>query len=265
MYSGREAEQYSKESIVQDTKIGQYLSLSFIDNFLTFEDMLKTDQEAFMQVVNKVMLIGGKHEKDFIRRSLSATFSDDLASMCSWTGQKNNYKIGDTHTILSIKKAFRAIFPWNTEKDFEHFVMEWFRFANVRSDKYIILLAWLRASDYYSNKRVVNRLVVIENSLFISKRLFIRSLPTQDCSRLSSFAFFNNFASLPARVYLSARYSSDSNPASFKSPCSTSSCLTASAVLTTRPPRPSSSTSSTGSSLRQGFIFALSHTPWYGR
>ncbi|XP_071637796.1 protein-cysteine N-palmitoyltransferase Rasp isoform X11 [Temnothorax longispinosus] len=25
------------------------------------------------------------------------------ASMCSWTGQKNNYKIGDTHTILSIK------------------------------------------------------------------------------------------------------------------------------------------------------------------
>ncbi|XP_024886460.1 uncharacterized protein LOC112463957, partial [Temnothorax curvispinosus] len=103
MYSGREAEQYSKESIIQDTKIGQYLPLSFIDNYLSFEDMLKTDQEAFMQVVNKVMLIGGKHEKDFIRRSLSATFSDDSLHVCSWTGQKNNYKIGDTHTILSIK------------------------------------------------------------------------------------------------------------------------------------------------------------------
>ncbi|XP_071647800.1 uncharacterized protein [Temnothorax longispinosus] len=129
------SEQYSKESIVQDTKIGQYLPLSSIDNFLTFEDMLKTDQEAFMQVVNKVMLIEGKHEKDFIRRSLSVTFSDDLASMCSWTGQKNNYKIGDTHTILIIKKAFRAIFPRSTEKDFEHFVMEWFRFANVRKER----------------------------------------------------------------------------------------------------------------------------------
>ncbi|KAM0736860.1 hypothetical protein ACS0PU_006509 [Formica fusca] len=55
--------------------------------------------------------------------------------MCSWTGQKNNFKIGDTHIMLSIKKAFKATLPRSTEKDLEQLVMEWFRFANVRKQK----------------------------------------------------------------------------------------------------------------------------------
>ncbi|XP_077272683.1 protein Obscurin-like isoform X2 [Temnothorax americanus] len=64
MYSGREAEKYSKESIVQNTKIEQYLPLSFIDNFLTFEDMLKTDQEAFMQVDTKEVYRNSHYSAD---------------------------------------------------------------------------------------------------------------------------------------------------------------------------------------------------------
>lgn len=53
--------------------------------------------------MNKILQIGGKNEKDFVRRALAVTFDDNLACMCSWTGQKNNFKIGDTHIMLSIK------------------------------------------------------------------------------------------------------------------------------------------------------------------
>lgn len=53
-----------------------------------------------------MLLIGGKNEKDFIRRTLTTTFTDNLTSMCSWTRQKNNFEIGNTHTMLDIKSNF---------------------------------------------------------------------------------------------------------------------------------------------------------------
>ncbi|XP_039314914.1 uncharacterized protein LOC120359803 [Solenopsis invicta] len=129
-------EQYHKEDItIKDNKIGKYLPLTTIEDLLQLEDILKNDDEASMQVVNKVLLIGGKNEKDFLRRTLSAMFTDNLTSMCSWTGQKNNFKVGDTQIIMSIKKAFRTTFPRVTERDFEFTVMEWFRFSNVRRQR----------------------------------------------------------------------------------------------------------------------------------
>ncbi|XP_011858733.1 PREDICTED: uncharacterized protein LOC105556257, partial [Vollenhovia emeryi] len=130
------SEQYGKEySMLTDDKIREYFPLTSIQNFLDFDTMLKNDEEAFMQVVNKILQIGGKNERDFIKRALTTTFDDNLACICSWTGQKNNFKIGDARIILSIKKAFKTTFPRSTEKDFEHIVMEWFRFANVRKQK----------------------------------------------------------------------------------------------------------------------------------
>lgn len=128
-------EQYKEDITIKDNKIGKYLPLTTIEDLLQLEDILKNDDEASMQVVNKVLLIGGKNEKDFLRRTLSAMFTDNLASMCSWTGQKNNFKVGDTQIIMSIKKAFRTTFPCVTERDFEFTVMEWFRFSNVRRQR----------------------------------------------------------------------------------------------------------------------------------
>lgn len=61
----------------------------------------------FLLQVNKMLLIGGKNERDF-KRTLTATFFDDLASMCSQTGQ-NNFKIGDTYIMLGIKSKFLYI------------------------------------------------------------------------------------------------------------------------------------------------------------
>lgn len=56
--------------------------------------------------MNKILLIGGKNERNFVKRTLATLFADDLASMCSWTGQKNNFKIGDTYTMTAIKNKF---------------------------------------------------------------------------------------------------------------------------------------------------------------
>lgn len=48
------SEQYRKEdSILKDDKIKNYLPLTSVENFLEFEDILKKDQEAFMQIVSK--------------------------------------------------------------------------------------------------------------------------------------------------------------------------------------------------------------------
>lgn len=60
------------------------------------------NNETIFQI-NKVLSIGGKSEKDFVRRSLTAIFENDVACICSWTGQKNNFKISDTNIILAIK------------------------------------------------------------------------------------------------------------------------------------------------------------------
>lgn len=48
------SEQYGKEySMLKDDKIKQKFPLTSIQNLLDFDDILKDDQEAFMQVVSK--------------------------------------------------------------------------------------------------------------------------------------------------------------------------------------------------------------------
>ncbi|XP_077272684.1 protein Obscurin-like isoform X3 [Temnothorax americanus] len=123
MYSGREAEKYSKESIVQNTKIEQYLPLSFIDNFLTFEDMLKTDQEAFMQVDTKevyrnshysadadnslysayVLTLVAKHRAPIIRERRRFTDVMDEEIDDERRARINRYGSADTFTLRRLK------------------------------------------------------------------------------------------------------------------------------------------------------------------
>lgn len=48
------SEQYHKEDpVLRDNKIGKYLPLTSVEDFLEFENILKDDQEAFMQVISK--------------------------------------------------------------------------------------------------------------------------------------------------------------------------------------------------------------------
>jgi len=48
------SEQYDKEySMLKHDKIRRYFPLTSIQNFFDFDDILKNDQEAFIQVVSK--------------------------------------------------------------------------------------------------------------------------------------------------------------------------------------------------------------------
>lgn len=46
---------YREDPLIKDNKIAKYFPLMSIENFLELENMLKDDQEAFMQVVSKFL------------------------------------------------------------------------------------------------------------------------------------------------------------------------------------------------------------------
>lgn len=48
-------------------------------------------------------MIGGTTEKDAMKRTLQKLFSNNLASKCSWTGAKNNFKLKDLKLIMCLK------------------------------------------------------------------------------------------------------------------------------------------------------------------
>lgn len=75
----------------------EYLQIVLIN--LIYQCLIRTTFEQ----VNKVLLIGGKNDKDIVKRALTIIFTDNLACICSWTGQKNNFKVGDTYTMMAVK------------------------------------------------------------------------------------------------------------------------------------------------------------------
>jgi len=53
-------------------------------------------------------MIGGTTIKDAMKRALQKLFTNNLASKCSWTGAKNNFKLKDVKIIMCIKSKFVA-------------------------------------------------------------------------------------------------------------------------------------------------------------
>jgi len=57
-------------------------------------------------------MIGGTTEKDAMKRALQKLFTNNLASKCSWTGAKNNFKLKDLNIIMCMKsKLYKVLFP----------------------------------------------------------------------------------------------------------------------------------------------------------
>ncbi|CAG9820017.1 unnamed protein product [Phaedon cochleariae] len=90
---------------VSDEMIKSFLPLITMDSLLNFEDLLKTNDIAATQFMNKLFLVGGSDYKNSIRRCLQQIFDDDLAQNCSWTGQKQNFKISDMKIIDIFKHS----------------------------------------------------------------------------------------------------------------------------------------------------------------
>lgn len=50
-----------------------------------------------------LIMIGGTSEKDAMRKALQKLFTNNLASKCSWTGAKNNFKLKDLKIMMCMK------------------------------------------------------------------------------------------------------------------------------------------------------------------
>jgi len=55
-----------------------------------------------------LIMTGGTTVKDAMKRALQKLFTNNLASKCSWTGAKNNFKLKDLKMIMCMKSKFVA-------------------------------------------------------------------------------------------------------------------------------------------------------------
>ncbi|KAK4881566.1 hypothetical protein RN001_004885 [Aquatica leii] len=94
--------------------------------------MIKTDPEVKSQLRTKLSFVGGSDFKNLIRRCLPKLLTDELAQQCSWTGQKNNFQVGNFCMMKIFTEAVSENFPFSKQREFELVVMEWLRFATQR-------------------------------------------------------------------------------------------------------------------------------------
>ncbi|XP_045483192.1 uncharacterized protein LOC123688634 [Harmonia axyridis] len=76
----------------------------------------------------------GNGSRDFMIRCLKRSFTNDMAELCSWTGQKDNYKVADSPVMKILHSAVKkttGVF----EKDFEIYVKDWLRHAKQRKER----------------------------------------------------------------------------------------------------------------------------------
>jgi len=66
---------------------------------------------SFFIIVNLINSIGGSDTKQFIKRVLPKLFSNKLATLlCSWTGQKNNFRLVDHQIMIAMKSMILHFF-----------------------------------------------------------------------------------------------------------------------------------------------------------
>ncbi|KAG5890432.1 hypothetical protein JTB14_025839 [Gonioctena quinquepunctata] len=97
------------------------------------DKLLQQDVVIWRQMFYKMKFICGSSEKEFVRRNLTAIFTYELGSMCSWTGVKGKFKLSNTAMMECLRRATKACYPKITDRDYEVIVMKWFKYSNRRS------------------------------------------------------------------------------------------------------------------------------------
>lgn len=54
-------------------------------------------------------MTSGTNQKDTMKRILQKLFTNNLASKCSWTGAKNNFKLKDLKLIMCMKSKLYTV------------------------------------------------------------------------------------------------------------------------------------------------------------
>ncbi|CAG9817187.1 unnamed protein product [Phaedon cochleariae] len=126
-----ESDRQKKYQEVGEDLMKDYLPLKELAQLIEFDEFLQSNEEACKQLVQKYLQCGGKNEADFLRRILSQTLTNSLGTFCSWTGQKNNFRIKDTTIMKLMRGAVCKVFSCS-DCLFDKIVMEWLRHSKQR-------------------------------------------------------------------------------------------------------------------------------------
>ncbi|KAK4882252.1 hypothetical protein RN001_005571 [Aquatica leii] len=107
------------------------LPINSINRLQEFEDLLTSNEEIRDAFKRYISNIGGKSPRDNVYRIFSKIYSNNLANLCSWLGQRNNFRVCDLHSMKMIKDAVMLLFSIK-ENEFEAIAKEWFRLAKNR-------------------------------------------------------------------------------------------------------------------------------------
>ncbi|KAF0704238.1 Uncharacterized protein FWK35_00030234, partial [Aphis craccivora] len=125
-------------SSMTDTTFLNNFPVNDVETMQQLDEMFKKDQEYMTKLTNLIYSVGGSNAKNFIKRVLSKIFTNKLASKCSWTGQKNNFRLENLIIIQTMKRLCHELFK-NDENTFEMLIKEWFRHGSQRLKRAVIL------------------------------------------------------------------------------------------------------------------------------
>ncbi|KAK4882455.1 hypothetical protein RN001_005774 [Aquatica leii] len=106
------------------------LPLCNITNINEFEEFI-SDNEKHNIFVNFISTIGGREVKNNIHRCLKTIFTNDVATKCSWLGQRGNFCVYDLASTTTVKDVMQSTYTI-TQKQFEVICSEWFQLAKLR-------------------------------------------------------------------------------------------------------------------------------------
>ncbi|KAE9522769.1 hypothetical protein AGLY_016810 [Aphis glycines] len=113
-------------------------TVKLMEQFVSYDAAAAKNYRCLLRQGNNLLYsIGGSDCKHFVKRALIKLFTNKLATLCSWTGQKNNYRLVDHQIIKSLKTISRELYK-NDENTFEICIKEWFRHVAQRLKKELI-------------------------------------------------------------------------------------------------------------------------------
>ncbi|XP_060848391.1 uncharacterized protein LOC132927816 isoform X1 [Rhopalosiphum padi] len=101
-----------------------------INSLKEIEENIKSEDYK-TKMKNLISSIGGTSIKNFIKRVLGRLFSNQLASECSWSGFKNNFRLDNLALIMLVKEIAYEHFKMD-DSSFENIIKDWFRHGSQR-------------------------------------------------------------------------------------------------------------------------------------
>ncbi|KAG5888902.1 hypothetical protein JTB14_025340 [Gonioctena quinquepunctata] len=128
-------EEYFVEFQLNSTS--ERIPLETIEDLQKFDSDITELEEMQKSFVTIMKSIGGKHVKNNINRCLSRLFSNQLATQCSWYGQRGNFKLSNLNVMRILRDVMLHEYKDITIYEVEKYFAEWFRHSRQRLQREI--------------------------------------------------------------------------------------------------------------------------------